>query len=132
MVSDNGKKVTEIAETVLILVVMEYGLRQTVGISGDKQSLNPCCNGIWSQTSPMNHWKANLGLNPCCNGIWSQTQRSFHIVLIILCLNPCCNGIWSQTWGVEPWRVKSIVLILVVMEYGLRHVQNTLIQNNKS
>ncbi len=60
-------------------------------------------------------------LNPCCNGIWSQTA----IVLYedISCLNPCCNGIWSQTEPepiVEP--VATPVLILVVMEYGLRRL----------
>ena len=36
---------------VLILVVMEYGLRQVIQRAKiGKQSLNPCCNGIWSQT----------------------------------------------------------------------------------
>ena len=37
---------------VLILVVMEYGLRrhrQAVGRAA-RGGLNPCCNGIWSQT----------------------------------------------------------------------------------
>ena len=38
-------------------------------------SLNPCCNGIWSQTmtdADDVYWNFQ-GLNPCCNGIWSQT-----------------------------------------------------------
>ena len=35
-------------------------------------------------------------------------------------LNPCFNGIWSQ--AVRPWAegLRRCVLILVVMEYGLR------------
>ena len=91
---------------VLILVVMEYGLRHWCTSSRKPVcGLNPCCNGIWSQTDgkPIKHdvWAvlilvvmeyglrqdiANMlngfleGLNPCCNGIWSQTtslnQRS--------------------------------------------------------
>ena len=35
------------------------------------------------------------------------------------CLNPCCNGIWSQTYD-EVDATLPDVLILVVMEYGLR------------
>ena len=38
---------------VLILVVMEYGLRQVRTFKRKEEnmtSLNPCCNGIWSQT----------------------------------------------------------------------------------
>ena len=37
---------------VLILVVMEYGLRHVIKDfkDDDGNSLNPCCNGIWSQT----------------------------------------------------------------------------------
>ena len=36
-------------------------------------------------------------------------------------LNPCCNGIWSQTENKKKEEtLKEQVLILVVMEYGLR------------
>ena len=35
---------------VLILVVMEYGLRQIETAKSQLDCLNPCCNGIWSQT----------------------------------------------------------------------------------
>ena len=38
---------------VLILVVMEYGLRPTRIFSQIQDSLNPCCNGIWSQTQKL-------------------------------------------------------------------------------
>ena len=54
MVSDKMKEnnITKAINNVLILVVMEYGLRH----NGKKlkviarEGLNPCCNGIWSQT----------------------------------------------------------------------------------
>ncbi len=39
------------------------------------------------------------------------------------CLNPCCNGIWSQTLTCRLSEVGTKVLILVVMEYGLRPVR---------
>ncbi len=58
--------------------------------------LNPCCNGIWSQTHFLSSVKNSKGLNPCCNGIWSQTIDLLH-----------ADG-------------AEYVLILVVMEYGLR------------
>ena len=98
---------------------MEYGLRHKVFnlIKAMRVGLNPCCNGIWSQTYlVMSRTLASvlilvvmeyglrqdylvmsrtLGLNPCCNGIWSQTK---HIDKYFRQgLNPCCNGIWSQT-----------------------------------
>ncbi len=87
---------------VLILVVMEYGLGP-IAFGGHKafyRRLNPCCNGIWSQTA----------------------AQFFFLVQLFACLNPCCNGIWSQTNGeVVLYHAVLLVLILVVMEYGLRH-----------
>ena len=77
---------------------MEYGLRPHQSHQHQHfNCLNPCCNGIWSQTlfalfelmlthvlilvvmeyglRPYTARKIaeKLGLNPCCNGIWSQT-----------------------------------------------------------
>ena len=85
-------------------------------------SLNPCCNGIWSQTFLELDIQTLLQcLNPCCNGIWSQTLSTRQGTRSI-CLNPCCNGIWSQT--LSNISLNGIgVLILVVMEYGLRHAK---------
>ena len=41
----------ECQKAVLILVVMEYGLRLALLYCVlVKRGLNPCCNGIWSQT----------------------------------------------------------------------------------
>ena len=63
-------------------------------------------------------------LNPCCSGIWSQTYVFHDLILNGCCLNPCCNGIWSQTLkSFFPCGSAGSVLILVVMEYGLRHGQ---------
>ena len=52
---------------------------------------------IWSQT--FQKWmdlRRIVRLNPCCNGIWSQTHI-YYIFCSLIRLNPCCNGIWSQT-----------------------------------
>ena len=80
---------------------MEYGLRvQEKDLKVDSvECLNPCFNGIWSARS---------------GGFIRQNQLENR-------LNPCFNGIWSASVkavvnGVE----RSFVLILVLMEYGLR------------
>ena len=100
---------------------MEYGLRPKLGSLTAKQltSLNPCCNGIWSQTKRIFCWRRKPSLNPCCNGIWSQTdviddEENLKVLILVVMeyglrqeeysyrlvssLNPCCNGIWSQTF----------------------------------
>ena len=108
---------------VLILVVMEYGLRQCKKRGHlESKSLNPCCNGIWSQTKVASIFSTfGLRLNPCCNGIWSLTYGSvLRTSLYESSLNPCCNGIWSLTTAANVVRtLRADVLILVVMEYGL-------------
>ena len=48
----------------------------------------------------------------------SDNEFSYRITKVT-CLNPCCNGIWSQTYIMCAF-LKNAVLILVVMEYGLR------------
>ena len=67
--------VDAVKDPVLILVVMEYGrwgdnsMLETMLMM---QSLNPCCNGIWSVgTQSYPPYQNITGLNPCCNGIWS-------------------------------------------------------------
>ena len=52
MVSDNLYSVCSQRWNVLILVVMEYGLRLLSArlVKASMTGLNPCCNGIWSQT----------------------------------------------------------------------------------
>ena len=62
-------------------------------------------------------------LNPCFNGIWSATEGATptDIALAVRCLNPCFNGIWSATeFCNNPEEIVPEVLILVLMEYGLR------------
>ncbi len=61
-----------------------------------------------------------LGLNPCCNGIWSQTvlqvSKGPVVVLILVVME------YGLRLGHTKWYdfLCHMVLILVVMEYGLR------------
>ena len=43
-------------------------------------------------------------------------------IRILKGLNPCCSGIWSETKNAII-DIAQIVLILVVVEYGLRQVK---------
>ena len=110
-------------QLVLILVVMEY----TQWVSNAKyivqvwNSLNPCCNGIYSmracswlywtrwrvlilvvmeytQWAQQHHYwlQVILCLNPCCNGIYSMRKDFVVKSLNGQGLNPCCNGIYSM------------------------------------
>ena len=89
--------------TVLILVLMEYALEETVmsKSKGTNKSLNPCSNGICSRSytviNSLQRWK--------------------------LCLNPCSNGICSRRSIHEANKDRAFeVLILVLMEYALEDV----------
>ena len=78
MVCDCGSVELKLeARNVLILVLMEYGLRLKMKKSfrlGIEISLNPCFNGIWSATLLMHKsFAIQVSLNPCFNGIWSAT-----------------------------------------------------------
>ena len=72
---------------VLILVLMEYGLRDTIArwsaSSNSRGSLNPCFNGIWSASIPLPYQQlaARRRLNPCFNGIWSARVKSVKICM---------------------------------------------------
>ena len=94
-------------QSVLILVLMEYGLGHADGnLDGTGgHSLNPCFNGIWSRTNVLTlNAVAQICLNPCFNGIWSRTQtKSYRYESIYQRLNPCFNGIWSRT---QSWRYR--------------------------
>ena len=101
---------------------MEYGLRPCESVRTYFFScLNPCFNGIWSATLfiLMNELISNC-LNPCFNGIWSATTQSDVQKQLDSSLNPCFNGIWSATVITTTEKVDGFVLILVLMEYGLR------------
>ena len=61
-------------------------------------------------------------LNPCFNGIWSARDCAYRLTIGMHSLNPCFNGIWSarsQEGSCKPLQLED-VLILVLMEYGLR------------
>ena len=106
-----GKDATEISDWVLILVLMEYGLRAQHSLiirSPKGFSLNPCFNGIWSASPHPSH----------------PPKRHRRVLILVLmeyglramlrhrleqrspCLNPCFNGIWSA-------RPNSKVLLIV-------------------
>ena len=52
MFSDTTRENRKNVSKVLILVVMEYVLRRAQVYSElSLERLNPCCNGIWSQTT---------------------------------------------------------------------------------
>ena len=87
--------------SVLILVVMEDGLRDSA-----EQGLSST---------------VTKGLNPCCYGRWSQSQAKHgKTSRLRTCLNPCCYGRWSQSMDYHTININVEVLILVVMEDGLR------------
>ena len=68
--------------------------------------------------------KGASGLNPCSNGICSTRKRWPVLQSRTLCLNPCSNGICSTSTGAftQP-KAGAVVLILVLMEYALRAIQ---------
>ena len=70
---------------VLILVLMEYGLRERLLSPDDLYGsrLNPCFNGIWSaRVSYREFWEIGFeSLNPCFNGIWSARVKSMKICM---------------------------------------------------
>ena len=42
-------------------------------MQGLNQSLNPCCNGIYSMSLAIDIRIFDKSLNPCCNGIYSMS-----------------------------------------------------------
>ena len=100
---------------------MEDGLRPS--LSFDRECyvcLNPCCNGRWSQTLTDATGADIFSLNPCCNGRWSQTELGKEVALgkiPVLILVVMEDGLRLPSL----LSILSRVLILVVMEDGLRH-----------
>ena len=67
--------------------------------------------------------KLRIRLNPCCNGRGSKTRPVTQGHSALPCLNPCCNGRGSKTLqNVVRFHTHDLVLILVVMEEGQRHM----------
>ncbi len=68
-----------VIELVLILVLMEDGLREG--------------GGFWLT------FTAAPSLNPCFNGRWSASRSKYFGDFFLCCLNPCFNGRWSARMG---------------------------------
>ena len=101
MVCESSWRTNSCPRNVLILVLMEYGLRESCFPTACPPAVE--C------------------LNPCFNGIWSARRACIAFWLLLLCLNPCFNGIWSARGLKKTYTAGTCdVLILVLMEYGLR------------
>ena len=61
-------------------------------------------------------------LNPYSIGIWSATQTLRANARKVKSLNPYSIGIWSATLEGEDKFFRVPVLILILLEYGLRQV----------
>ena len=84
-------------------------------------SFNPYCSGRWSRTPPSGNGSSRHSgcLNPYCNGRWSRTQRKVYNrrrarVLILIVVE---DGLVHMNKAVM--YQLTTVLILVVMEDGL-------------
>ena len=134
MVSDKKLWISNLKTEVLILVLMEYGLWPCSypWLSGSQYVLILVLMeyGLWPG-SGLPQPSVARGLNPCSNGIWSLTHAAMFIIADLHSLNPCSNGIWSLTWLKKFTRGSgSVVLILVLMEYGLWHLATPAILGN--
>ena len=109
---------------VLILILLEYGLRPSTlhPTTSMCTCLNPYSTGIWSATRA---WSAKLdelkSLNPYSTGIWSATRQcgamvAAHGVLILILLEYGLRQNGDKNISYSSF----IVLILILLEYGLR------------
>ena len=71
----------------------------------------------------------SAGLNPYSTGIWSATKESNLYEILCECLNPYSTGIWSATQPFYSTILADYVLILILLEYGLR--QTPTLQNQQ-
>ena len=140
-----GKRFFDEKAVVLILVVMEYTQwAPTKMAMKHSQSLNPCCNGIYSmrfeQFAALNDTQKVLILVVMEYTQWDirtfdKTVEEIVLILVVMeytqwvtqakyaclklrSLNPCCNGIYSmRIMQIANNFSERSVLILVVMEY---------------
>ena len=109
---------------VLILILLEYGLRPVTvkSLAHVANRLNPYSIGIWSATTNKEIKEfVIMSLNPYSIGIWSATEIIMIAKNTINSLNPYSIGIWSATSFISHQLMAfSIVLILILLEYGLR------------
>ena len=102
MVCDGSRHCSEsVRYNVLILILLEYGLRQTASLIAElsASSLNPYSIGIWSATHP----KKNVNILKL-------------LVLILILLE---YGL--RLCDTNATEISNYVLILILLEYGLRH-----------
>ena len=85
-------------------------------------SLNPYSIGIWSATlGQRSSERGFVCLNPYSIGIWSATAEAQTHTYPQGCLNPYSIGIWSATFlQTKYYKIMNEVLILILLEYGLR------------
>ncbi len=108
--------------SVLILVVMEYGLRRISEINLEEGYVlilvvvNMVSELLWPHRTQkpapvlilvvveyglgVYFWSFLLWcfcLNPCCRGIWSRRTGTSESRKAFRSLNPCCGGIWSRS-----------------------------------
>ena len=83
-------------------------------------SLNPCCNGRYSQRVPQFSIRKIKGVLILV--VMEDTLREYIDLVSVnpVCLNPCCNGRYSQRNYIISENTLLSVLILVVMEDTLR------------
>ena len=88
MVCDKaGEVLGEGDDAVLILILLEYGLRLVMKPEKEKEleSLNPYSTGIWSATkNEQTDKESNQSLNPYSTGIWSATYTKVHYRTVTL------------------------------------------------
>ena len=126
MVCDPERSLIKFLKLVLILILLEYGLRRLIAwtTKDGKVSLNPYSTGIWSAT-PCHLCRLcsllhvlilillEYGLRPL--QVMSITAKRVHVLILIL-----------LEYGLRPLKEQGIkwvnvrVLILILLEYGLR------------
>ena len=97
---------------------MEYTqwVNEQINLLSNSNSLNPCCNGIYSMR-PVTWGYVRLQVLILVVMEYTQWDVTTTRYLGLCCLNPCCNGIYSMSVWHETITHYLEVLILVVMEY---------------
>ena len=62
---------------------------------------------------------AQTGLNPCFSGTYSRSVENGDVLEMPASLNPCFSGTYSRRVIKKTYELKSVVLILVLVEHTL-------------
>ena len=88
--------------SVLILILLEYGLRRLVRVRNRFLLFIVLILILLEYGLRLLHYGEHqvhsIGLNPYSIGIWSATRLQKAIKKQCICLNPYSIGIWSATW----------------------------------